>query len=720
MTRRTTTACVSRVAALLAACALAASLASCGRSDPVQEEIDRVSIGLGAVSTSGSTPLPSVENRKDVYVWAIARLTGSGSGNISIEGLSTTTPAPSSPAAVNAPIAGQAAAANLLVARGHAGLGEISAQEAAQLEAGATLQISPISAALDQWLAQNAAADALSAYDPAADIAAIEKQIGEKQKLADAARANKDSKVAAIADLEGQVADLIAAARVLREQSAEVRGLATGVSETERLALLTEAVRIGREADQVEKEAANLLARIAMEKPAADNLQRGIDELTTQMQLLRTDKENLRKRADQGAAAAQRARSEAQSAATRLMQMLGQLTAAREAAEAPTTAAVSAYEKAVSSANKAGQGVRDQSLKGQSAIAAGNYQHALADVLATRARGEFSYAELLNDLANAQPKLPNASDLASKAATAADSAKAAREAAVAAFRAALDKYTSAGSGGGETQDRLEALKNAMNAILGNQPGSGEELTPIAPDAPEGEAMGADADAAAALADGATAATEDDIRAALELYIAASKNADVPAIRGFLHADGENGAEALDAAFAPIRLNAACQTAYGKSLRQTIDESSVASIKANPMIGGMIQMIDQFQPSADEVEAMSAADAEIVVASETEAIVTFPDGSGAGQDIMVKKVDGAWKVDLSAVLGAVSGSNPMMATMLKSIGTSFNTVTGKLTGGEYADADAMLIDLNKELMAAMMKAGGLGNPGGGSGGGQGGG
>lgn len=724
-TLRTTTTRVSRVTALLAACAIAASLASCGRSDPVQAEIDRVSVGLGAISTSGSTALPSVENRKAVYQWAIARLTGNN-GNISIEGLRTDEPAPTNPAAVNATIAGQASAANLLLARGYAGLGEISAQEAAQLEAGASLQISPISAALDQWLAQNAAADALAAYDPAKDIAEIEKQIGEKQKLADTARANKDRMIAGISDLEGQVADLTAQARALREQAAEVRGRATGVSETMRLELLTEAVRIGRSADQIEKEAANLMAKIAIEKPAADNLQRGIDELTTQIQLLRTDKDNLRQRADQNAAAAKRARDEAQAAAVRLTQMLGALTTAREGVTGPTDAAVAAYEKAVAAAKKAGQGARES--KGQSAIAAGNYQHALADVLATRARGERSYADLLQTLATAQPPLPNASDFASKAAAASDAAKASLEAARAAFEAALNQYSSAG-GAGDTQDRLEALEATMNRLLGKQPEGGEEAAPTAPDAPDG-APAADAGSAAAPVD--TAAVEAEVRSALEQFIAAAKGSDVATLRGFMLIRDEAARPAfdmlMDVAAGPATLEASCKKAYGKSLKQLIDETTVQSVKTNPMLAGIQQGMDQMGMGPGNLDTLSAADATIAVASDTEATVTFPAaGEGAEAEEFKLVKDGAsWKIDMDSQLAAMGGAAalqqmaPMLAPM-KSMGEAFTKVAGKLDGGEYSDADAMLIDLNKELLAAMMKSGGLGAPGGGgNGGGQGGG
>lgn len=728
MTRRTThrtTTRVSRVTALLAACAIAASLASCGRSDPVQEEIDRVSVGLGAISTSGSTPLPSVQNRKAVYQWAIARLTGNN-GTISIEGLRTDAPAPSSPSAVNADNAGQAAAANLLLARGYAGLGEIAAQEAAQLEAGAALQIGPVSAALDQWLAQNAAADALAAYDPAKDIAEIEKQIGDKQKLADAARANKDRMVAGISDLEGQVGDLTAQARALREQAAEVRGRATNVSETMRLELLTEAVRIGRNADQIEKEAANLMAKIAIEKPAADNLQRGIDELTTQIQLLRTDKDNLRQRADQNAAAAKRARDEAQTAAVRLAQMVGGLTTAREGIVGPTDAAVASYEKAVAAAKKAGQGSRE--AKGQSAIATGNYQHALADVLATRARGERSYAELLQTLATAKPALPGAADFASKGSAAADAAKASTEAARSAFEGALSQYSSAG-GAGDTQDRLEALEATMNRLLGKQPAGGEEAAPSAPDAPEGDAA-ADAGASGAAVD--TAAVEGEVRSALEQFIAAAKSSDVATLRGFMLIRDEAARPAfdtlMDIAAGPATLEASCKKAYGKSLKQLIDETTVQSVKTNPMLAGIQQGMDQMGMGPGNLEALSAADATIAVASETEATVKFPaasEGAEAEEFKLVKDGE-SWKIDMDSELAAMGGAAglqqmaPMLAPM-KGMGEAFTKVAGKIDAGEYSDADAMLLDLNKELLAAMMKSGlGAPPPGGGNGGNGGGG
>ncbi len=715
MSRRTTTTRVSRLTALLAACALAASLSSCGRSDPVQAEIDRVSVGFNAISTSGSTALPSVENRRAMYQWAIGRLTGKGGGSVSIDRVRTDVPAPTSPAAIDSKNTGQAAAANLLLARGYGGLGEIAAQDASQLEAGATLQIPPISAALDQWLAQNAAADALAAYDPSNDIAEIERQIGEKQKLADAARASKDQQLAKVAELEKQAAELMASKRALREEAAEVRGRATSVSETMRLELITEAVRIGREADEIEKQASLLLAQVDLEKPKADTLQRSIDELTTQMQLHRTDKDNLRQRADQRSAAAKRARDEARSAATRLTQMLGTLETAREGLTEPTAAAVGAYEKAVSAARKAGQVSREN--KGQAAIAAGNYQHALADVLATQARGQRSYADLLAALAAAKPALPGAADLASKSAAAAEAADASLKAAREAFEAALSQYSSAG-GSGDTRDRLEALENSMNAILGKQP------------APEGDATppAMDADAPVAAADGADApedmsGVEAEVRAAFAQFIAATKSSDLAAVRGFMFIRDEAARPAfnaiMDVAAGPAALEASCQRAYGKSLKQLIDESSVQSIKTNPMLAGLQQGMDQLSISAVDFDDLTADDGVIVPVSSTEATITFPsevDGE-VGQVFTLVKDGESWKVDMASQIEEMGGAAalaqmaPMLAPM-KAMGSAFTMVAGKLDAGEYADADTMLIDLNKELMTAMMKAGGLGNPGGG--------
>ncbi len=481
MTRRTNSR-LCRAAALLAACALAASLSSCGRSDPVQEEIDRVAIGLGAISTSGSTPLPSVENRRQVYQWAINRLSGRG-GSINMEGVKTD--GGSSVSAVTSSNTGQAAAANLLVARGHAGLGEIEAQEAARLEASASYKISPILTALDQWLTLNVSADAYAAYDPAPELAAIEQQIGAKQKLADDARAAKDRQQAVIDGLEKDSADAMGRSRALREQAAEIRGRATNVSETERLDLITEAVRVGREADQIEKDAATLLARVDVEKPSLEALQKGIDELSTQIQLLRADKDTVRQRSERSAEAAKNARDAARAAADRVMQLLGELTKAREALAEPTEAAIKAYSDAAGAARKA-QSAKE--TKVQAYVATGNYQHALADVLTTQARGQAAFAELLNRLASARPALPNAADLQGRATAATEAAKASRDRAKEALQAALTAYGT-GGGSGDTQERLDALERSLNDLLGNQPEAADapmEEAPMGDEAPAEE------------------------------------------------------------------------------------------------------------------------------------------------------------------------------------------------------------------------------------------
>mgnify|MGYP000290361362 CR=1 FL=1 len=735
---------VSRTAALLAACALAASLASCGRSDPVQEEIDRVSTGLGAISTSGSTALQAVDHRRTVYQWVIDRMSGRASARDPIAS-DIARPAgargpddPGRPATQvadaaapgTAPIQssnpGQAAAANLLLARGYAGLGEISAQEAARLEAGASLQISPIRAALDQWLSQNAAADALAAYDPASDIAQIEKQIGEKQKLADDARAGKDRQLTVISGIEKQAAELTDRSKAMRQQEAQVRGRATSVSETARLELITEATRIRREADQVEKEAANLLARVALEQPKADTQQRGIDELTTQIQLLRTDKDNLRQRADQRAAAAKRARDEAQTAATRLAQMLASLDTVRESLNGPTDAALGAYEKAVGAARKAGQGSRD--AKAHSAMTAGNYQHAMADTLATRVRGQAAYADLIGTLARATPALPGAAELATRAAAATAAAEASRTAAAEALLAARDHYTSA-SASGDTKDRLEALEVAMNALLGTQPAPTEGAAP-APDAPDGGTPTAEAppaaDAGAMAAAGASGdlgAVEAEVRTTLEQIAGASKASDFDALREYLYIADESARPALDQLLdilaGPAGLNAACIAAYAKPLQQVIDESSVQSIKTHPVLAMMKQAMGSMSITPAGLDASGVAGLPVTPVSATEALVAFPapaDG-GAAQTVKFTKAGGDWKIDLSGQLAGFAAMAPMLGPM-KAVGEAFTKVSQRLTAAEYADADAMLIGLNKELTIAMQKMSGLRGPGGGPGGGGG--
>lgn len=722
-----------KAAALLAACTLGLSLAACDRADPIQAEIDRVSIGLDAISTSGGNPLPSVEQRRRVYEWSINRLTGRSSPRNAVEstiadperelkpphaGRQATNvpdPAPTNPPAVDSRNPGQAAAANLLLARGHAGLAEIAAQEAARLEAVALGKVPAVRVALDQWLSLNAAADALALYDPAPEIARIESQIAERQRMADEQRAAKDRQLGVVRDIEKQAADLNARARALREQEAALRASAAGQSEVRRLEILTEATRVRREADALEKQAADRLAQAALEKPRADEMQARIDEYTMQAQLLGQERETVRKRGQDRAAAAQAARDEARAAAARLNTLVAELEAARKEADAPAEAAVRGYLQAVSAARKAVQNGPRES-QAIAAVSLGNYQHLVGEAHRTQAFGRAAVADILTAVAEARPPLPQRAEYAAKAA---EFARLAAES----LKESKNAYTEAQSS--YSRANAQSLADSMRNLVGESATPSDDPAPNDGPAPDAAARTPDAPPPATAATAGSA--EQAVRAAVDRLITASAAADTAAIKAMIHLDDAEARAVLetliDVSEGPAKLDAAARAAYGKSLRELIEQSSVPSVRSSPLLGQLLQQSDQMSMLPGDLNSVSAADAVIEMQGDDRAMVTLP---GSDDDVAEPATiafvlrNGEWKADAESLLGEIGGVQAlgMLGQMLgpiKAMSGAFATVNAKLAAGEYADADRMLTDLNKELMAAMMRSGGLGGPGGPGGG-----
>lgn len=731
---RQPTARMPKAASLLAACVLGLSLASCDRADPVQAEIDRVSIGLDAISTSGGTPLPSVEQRRRVYEWSINRLTGRSGQRNAVEsniadperelkpphaGRQATNvpdPAPTNPPAVDSKNPGQAAAANLLLARGHAGLAEISAQEASRLEAVALGKIPAVRVALDQWLSLNASAEALALYDPAPEIARIESQIAERQRMADEQRAAKDRQLAVVRGIEQQADELTARARALREQEATLRASAAGQSEVRRLEILTEAARVRREADDLEKQAAERVAQAALEKPRADEMQARIDEYTMQAQLLGQERENVRKRGQDRAAAAQAARDEARNAAGRIAAAVSELETARKEADAPAEAAIRGYAQAAGAARKAVQNGPRES-QAIAAVSAGNYQHLLGESHRTQAFGRAAVADILKAVAEARPPLPQRAEYATKAAEFARLAAESLEAARAAYEDARGSYS---------RGNAQSLADSMAALAGERaaPRPADDAAPADPPADESGASSGSAAAPAAAVSATAGSGERGVRAAIDRLLAASRAVDAATIKAMIHLDEAEARKVLETLIevseGPAKLNAAAQAAYGKSLRELVEASSVPSVRNSPMLGQLLQQTGQMSMLPGDLDSVSAADAVVEMQGEDRATVTMPgsddDVSEPATMVFVLR-GGEWKIDADSLLGQVGGAQGLamlgqMVGPLKAMGGAFTTVHGKLTAGEYADADRMLMDLNKELMGAMMRSGGMGGPGGG--------
>lgn len=474
---RTLSIATQRVLALLAASSLALPLSACQREDATQAAIREAGIqfeGLGAV---GSTALPSVARRKGVYESIIRSLKDATSGG---EAAGT---------------GGQSSAANTMLARAHAGLGDILSAEAVEAEREALSTASAVRGSLDQALSQFSVASGLEIYDPEKDIAALDALAQMKAEELESVKARHAEQVGVVERLLSEATTAEAGARSQRDQEASARLASQQGSQTLRLTALEQATQYRRLADKQERTASELRAEAASEQPKAEEIQAEIARLTRQIELIGENKASLRARAENAKAQAQSARSDAARAAAMISARLEELAKNREATTAPTEASLRAYAAAASAAKKAAQNAGPDSRETVAAakLSYASYLSSIAAIKSARTRGLRSYAELLRSVEGAKIEGLNAGSL--KTAPAEEAAKASLEETRQAFEEAISAFGAVG-GSAEAQAKIDAIKQRLMNLIGQKPepapgtegapGEPEPSPPPAPDAPTGD------------------------------------------------------------------------------------------------------------------------------------------------------------------------------------------------------------------------------------------
>ncbi|MBY0263752.1 MAG: hypothetical protein K2Q20_15510, partial [Phycisphaerales bacterium] len=303
----------NRLALALVLCS-GLALSACDRHDPADEAIQAASIKLQSISGGSAAPGVYQKLRKDTYqsvLNGVKSYTDSGS-----------------PA--------QQAAAQLLVARAQAGMGEISGQDAADLERSFLSTLGVARARLDQWLSQNSVSTALKVYNPAKDLADLDKQIAERGAEADALKAQQAKVRAQIADISARAKKAGDDAKAKRQQETGIRKQGEGQSQTQRLALLEQSAAVRREADALDQQNAVLQAEAAKFEPVAAEIDRQVARLATQQDLLRKAKADASGLAQRKGVASDAARQESLVAAKTIDEVLKELADQRQAISGPT------------------------------------------------------------------------------------------------------------------------------------------------------------------------------------------------------------------------------------------------------------------------------------------------------------------------------------------------------------------------------------------------
>lgn len=642
--RRTSAAAPITVALVLAVSGL--GLGGCDRPDAAGQAITKAQIDLDAISNSGATPIVLGNRERDTFQKIISELK---------DATSSGTPT-------------QAAAANLLVARAQAGLATMKVAEVVSGQERFINDLGVAKSALDQWIAQHSVADSLSLYDPTKDLADLEKQATERLAEAQAKEADKVKQEGVVAQIRARATAVQAQAASERAKVTAMRAGGEGQSQTARLATMEQAREASRRADELDRQAAELVAQANKEAPVVTELQSEADRLKRQADLLRTAKADIQKRVQTSQAQAKAARDEAAAVGKTIEKLVNDLAAAKDALAGPTNDAVKGYEQAIKSAKQAGT-----SQKQASSASAGIFQQALGDVLAARLRGLASYSAVLNQAVQSRPALPFADALKAKLGSAVEEAKTTQDQAKAAYEGALSSLGAMG-GSADVKERMEKVKTAL-----------KELSDFSPPAND------------------PAQVEAQIRESLDKIHKDLQDGNVESTLAFLKFKNDQEKEAFtgllnqQAKFSA--LDAACKEKFGKPLGELISASTSPAVKDSPvlkMLGpAMSQGGSGFDLSKGKLSVKDAKKAELVVAS--------PLGE---QKMTLAREGGAWRGEanlppaLVAMVGQMSGQ---FAPLLGAV----DNVTAEIRKGTYANSDDMLAELGTKLTEA---AGAMAKPG----------
>lgn len=668
--------------ALVLASGMAAGLSACD-DDSHDRALDSASVKLDAFGAAGSAALPIEKYRKDTYTAILAGLKDTAESG---------TP-------------GQRAAANLLMARAHSGMGEIAAQNAAVFERQLLSQITIARASLDQWVSQNSVADALKVYDPAKDLADLDKQIAAR--LADAEKLQTDiaAQQQVVTAIKAKADQATAQARQERTREAELRKSAEGASQTARLSIITQANEVRRAADKFDEQAAIFTAEAAKESPRIDEIQREIDRLRTQSDLLRTAKGEIQARAAKSLEQSEVARTEAQSAAAKVTAALTEMNTTRAALTGPVQESTRAFTQAAAAARKAATESQKET-KAAAQFSGAIYQQSLGDVLAANTFSASAFASTLQMIVNAKPPVPGTSGLAEELAKARQEVEAQTKEAREAYKAALALFTSPGSKA--DPERMQRIEKQLRELAGVE----AEPAPAADPAPASDAAPGDKPMDPA----PSAGVEPEVRAALAAMEPDFKSGDPALMLKHLEFTDPQVKAAIESVLPLVskgrEFNAAATEKFGKGVVDLIKESQAPAVKASPLLAQFAPLLSGGAgaafPGASDIGKFLSPEAHIKVISDTEAALSV---DGVPEGLTAVKVADAWKIRFDS---GASGGGTMLSSitpMLQPIVGVLDKVTASTREGKYANADAMLTDLNAQIMGAMagMMGGGGGKP-----------
>ncbi len=625
--------------------AVAGCLTGCGRSD--DHAIKTAAAELEKLTGGGQRSFPIVSKRREVLLGVIKSLG-------LIEGGSEST----------------ASSAASLTARAQGALAEMSATDLVDAERRVQGRLTGVRASLGIWTSQNARAAQSESYKPDADLAAIDAQASEIEKAIGAAAEAERTSTAKMTGLQREAEGLLTQSRTKRGEAAAIRQQMGTVSQTEGLALMERAAVIGRDADRLDVQAADITAQAGQVRPAIDDAKRATDLLSNRRESLKTSRATVQARAQGGQAAAVEARRLAGTAAADVTKAMSDAMALRAGDVASAgDAAAKGYRTAISTAKKAQQGAQGE-MRTNAALAAAGFSQALGDVLFVQARGLESFATVAESAASAKPALPDAPKFAQSASEAREAVKRVAEEAASAYKDAREWYDAAG-GKPEVKERITKLIETLNRVskgeakLAADPAEADPNAAVPAEKPTSDPAPAGGDAPAD-----PAAETALVKKMFGEFTGAIKAGRVDEALGFILAETDEAQATVDAVVTPmfqlVALDAACKEKLGAGLAEIMQASPMGLMVGPLMKGG--EAISTFKAAETKVEFLSATKAEVS---------STVDQKGPPTQV-VKKGD-RWLLTVPAEM-ASAAKGPAVA-MMANLGSAAGTLAADVRAGK---------------------------------------
>lgn len=526
---------------------------------------------------------------------------------------------------------------------------------------------------LAAYIEHSAQAAAARQYDPAQEIAGIEKGIAEQAAAIAEQQQVKGQIDAEVAGLAARAKTELDAAAALDTEAAQLREQATRATAVQGETLIRQAAEKRRAADARRMAGLQLQAQIDVTQPRSAEAGLLVDKLNNLKSDLEATRQELQDR-DRGAkelaaAAGAEAAKSAEQLARRVDEIVklraGPLAEAADQARTRLSAAKASAQKA------SGAGPAAKTL-------VGDINQSLADLAWQRAFGHAAFAQLMETLAGVQPALSDRARYEADAKTAREEEKKALEEAKEAFDAAKSAYGSSGAKG-EAKDRLERLSMLLEKSAARA--GGEKLDLLAAFSAKMQKTEAGGDAPAPAP---AAPAGDDLTPTLELILTSAQQNQFDPVLDLIHADTPEKQQLVSAMRSVLpavaRLDAACKEKFGQSFAE-------AARQTGGGVGGLPGGMGGF----DQFKNLKASDLTVNITGDT-ATVADPTG---GQPMNFTKVDGKWMIELPPL----DLADPNMQMAFKAMGLMgpvFDELAAEVQAGTLQSAQAVIVAMTQKL------------------------